>query len=83
MVNPYRLYPIYTSNVVELYRGKKRHEVPPHIYAITDQAYRNMLLGEDGGRDGEDGGRKGGEGGRGEEGGREKRGKREGGMGEK
>ena len=44
VVNPYRLYPIYTPNVVELYRGKKRHEVPPHIYAIADQAYRNMLL---------------------------------------
>ena len=30
---------------MELYRGKKRHEVPPHVYAVTDQAYRNMLLG--------------------------------------
>lgn len=45
VVNPYRLYPIYTEKVIELYRGKKRQEVPPHVYAITDQAYRNMLLG--------------------------------------
>ena len=28
-----------------MYRGKKRHEVPPHIYAITDTAYRSMLQG--------------------------------------
>lgn len=28
-----------------MYRGKKRHEVPPHIYAITDNAYRSMLQG--------------------------------------
>ena len=30
---------------MDLYRGKKRHEMPPHVYAVTDQAYRNMLLG--------------------------------------
>ena len=46
VVNPYKLYPIYTQKVIDIYRGKKRHEVPPHVYAITDQAYRNMLLGE-------------------------------------
>ncbi|EDV19560.1 uncharacterized protein TRIADDRAFT_51158 [Trichoplax adhaerens] len=44
VVNPYKRYPIYTDEVVELYKSKKRHEVPPHIYAITDQAYRCMLL---------------------------------------
>jgi len=27
------------------YKGKKRHEVPPHVYAIADQSYRNMLQG--------------------------------------
>ncbi|XP_048473510.1 myosin-9-like [Rhincodon typus] len=26
-----------------MYKGKKRHELPPHIYAITDTAYRSML----------------------------------------
>ncbi|ESO11091.1 hypothetical protein HELRODRAFT_167625 [Helobdella robusta] len=43
VVNPYKRLPIYTEKVIELYKGKKRHEVPPHVYAITDQAYRNML----------------------------------------
>lgn len=45
VVNPYKRLPIYTEKVVDMYRGKKRHEVPPHIYAITDNAYRSMLQG--------------------------------------
>ncbi|XP_067128041.1 LOW QUALITY PROTEIN: myosin heavy chain, non-muscle-like [Centruroides vittatus] len=43
VVNPYKKFPIYTEKVIELYKGKKRHEVPPHIFAITDGAYRSML----------------------------------------
>jgi len=46
VINPYKRLPIYTENVIELYKGKKRHEVPPHVYAIADQAYRNMLQGQ-------------------------------------
>ena len=45
VVNPYTRLPIYSEKVIELYKGKKRHEVPPHVYAIADQAYRNMLQG--------------------------------------
>ncbi len=43
VVNPYRRLPIYAEKVIDLYKGKKRHEVPPHIFAVTDQAYRSML----------------------------------------
>ncbi|GIY03633.1 myosin heavy chain, non-muscle [Caerostris extrusa] len=43
VVNPYKKLPIYTEKVIELYKGKKRHEVPPHIFAVTDGAYRSML----------------------------------------
>ncbi|XP_056465609.1 myosin-11-like [Gadus chalcogrammus] len=43
VVNPYKMLPIYSEKVVEMYKGKKRHEVPPHIYSITDNAYRNMM----------------------------------------
>ncbi|XP_052069305.1 myosin heavy chain, non-muscle-like isoform X3 [Mytilus californianus] len=43
VVNPYKRLPIYTDKVIELYKGKKRHEVPPHVFAITDTAYRSML----------------------------------------
>jgi len=43
VINPYQRIPIYTEKIVELYKGKKRHEVPPHVFAITDTAYRSML----------------------------------------
>merc|ERR1712193_278822 len=43
VVNPYKRYPIYTATCVKLYLGKRRNEVPPHLWAITETAYRNML----------------------------------------
>ena len=43
VVNPYKRYPIYTQTVVKMYLGKRRNEVPPHLWAITETAYRNML----------------------------------------
>merc|ERR1719225_154896 len=43
VVNPYKRLPIYTEKIIEIYKGKKRHEVPPHVFAITDIAYRSML----------------------------------------
>ena len=45
VVNPYKNLPVYTESIVEMYRGKKRHEMPPHIYAISEAAYRSMLQG--------------------------------------
>uniref|UniRef100_A0A671PC75 Myosin-9 n=1 Tax=Sinocyclocheilus anshuiensis TaxID=1608454 RepID=A0A671PC75_9TELE len=47
VINPYKNLPIYSEEIVEMYKGKKRHEMPPHIYAITDTAYRSMM-GESG-----------------------------------
>uniref|UniRef100_A0A4W5RPU8 Myosin, heavy chain 9a, non-muscle n=1 Tax=Hucho hucho TaxID=62062 RepID=A0A4W5RPU8_9TELE len=43
VINPYKYLPIYSENIIEMYKGKKRHEMPPHIYAITDTAYRSMM----------------------------------------
>merc|ERR1739847_210519 len=43
VVNPYKRYPMYTPTVVKMYLGKRRNEVPPHLWAITETAYRNML----------------------------------------
>merc|ERR1711936_54649 len=43
VVNPYKRYPIYTPTCVKIYLGKRRNEVPPHLWAITETAYRNML----------------------------------------
>merc|ERR1712172_249257 len=43
VVNPYKRYPLYTHRVCKIYLGKRRNEVPPHLWAIAETAYRNML----------------------------------------
>ncbi|XP_041362744.1 myosin heavy chain, striated muscle-like isoform X1 [Gigantopelta aegis] len=42
-INPYRRLPIYTASIVEKYRGKRRVEMPPHLFSISDNAYQFML----------------------------------------
>ncbi|KAI8393832.1 Myh9 protein, partial [Radiomyces spectabilis] len=42
-VNPYRQLPIYSDEYVQNYKGRRRGEMPPHIYAVADQAYHDML----------------------------------------
>ena len=44
VVNPYKRYPIYTERCVKIYLGKRRNEVPPHLFAICDGAYQNMTM---------------------------------------
>ena len=46
-VNPYRKLGIYTDEVVVAYRHKKRHEMAPHIFAVSDAAYHDMLQDRD------------------------------------
>ena len=41
-VNPYQVLPIYTSQQIQLYKDRKIGELPPHIFAIGDNAYSNM-----------------------------------------
>jgi len=43
VINPYKRYPIYTNRVVNIYIGKRRNEVPPHLFAISDGAYQQMM----------------------------------------
>eukprot|EP01090_Pellita_catalonica_P012524 TRINITY_DN2743_c0_g1_i1.p1 TRINITY_DN2743_c0_g1~~TRINITY_DN2743_c0_g1_i1.p1 ORF type:complete len:1470 (-),score=356.83 TRINITY_DN2743_c0_g1_i1:46-4158(-) len=43
VVNPYKRLPIYTEEMINIYRGKKRNKVAPHIFAMADTAYRDML----------------------------------------
>merc|ERR1711881_735328 len=43
VVNPYKRYPLYTYRVSKIYLGKRRNEVPPHLWAIAEGAYRGML----------------------------------------
>ena len=42
-INPYKRFPIYTATAVKIYFGKRRNEVPPHIFAIADGAYQSMI----------------------------------------
>ncbi|XP_022527923.2 unconventional myosin-VIIb [Astyanax mexicanus] len=42
-VNPYQLLPIYTAEQVRLYHGRKLGELPPHVFAIADKCYYNLL----------------------------------------
>nr|CAH0110978.1 unnamed protein product [Daphnia galeata] len=42
-INPYKRFPIYTQRVIKMYIGKRRNEVPPHIFCISDGAYMDML----------------------------------------
>ena len=42
-INPYKRLPVYTMKMVHFYRGKKKNEVPPHLYLVADQAYSAMM----------------------------------------
>ena len=43
VVNPYKRLPVYTPEIIDIYRGRPRDKVAPHIFAISDAAYRAML----------------------------------------
>ncbi|XP_066529702.1 myosin-16-like [Hoplias malabaricus] len=43
-VNPYKWLPIYGAKVAQMYKGKKRSEVPPHLFSISDNAYHDMMM---------------------------------------
>ncbi|XP_078125300.1 myosin-16-like [Sander vitreus] len=43
-INPYKWLPIYGAKVAQIYKGKKRNEVPPHLFSISDNAYHDMLM---------------------------------------
>ena len=57
-VNPYKWLPVYGNHVVGCYKGKysiikkptlitflakKKSEMPPHIYSVSDNAYNDRL----------------------------------------
>jgi hypothetical protein len=44
-MNPFYAIPgLYDDSVINDYCGKSRLELPPHIYAIAEQAYRSMMV---------------------------------------
>lgn len=45
-VNPYKWLPVYSADVVTAYKGRRRADTPPHIYAVADNAYCDLLQSE-------------------------------------
>nr|CAO78752.1 myosin [Oikopleura dioica] len=42
-VNPYKWLPVYDPHVVGCYANKRKTEMPPHIFSVSDNAYNDML----------------------------------------
>lgn len=44
-VNPYKDIPeLYASQTIKSYKGKSLGELPPHVFAIADKAFRDMKV---------------------------------------
>jgi myosin heavy subunit len=46
-VNPYKMLPVYGQKIIDCYRGRRRTEMPPHLYSIADNAYSSMIMNRD------------------------------------
>ncbi|KAK4189770.1 putative myosin type-2 heavy chain 2 [Podospora australis] len=42
-VNPYTPLAIYTNEYINMYKGRNREDNKPHIYAMADEAFRNLV----------------------------------------
>jgi myosin-5 len=42
-VNPFIAVPLYSSDIVQAYAGRKKGELEPHLFAIAEDAYRCMI----------------------------------------
>ncbi|KAI9651280.1 class II myosin [Ciborinia camelliae] len=42
-INPYCSLPIYTNEYINMYKGQSREETRPHIFAMADEAFRNLV----------------------------------------
>ncbi|EPQ25836.1 uncharacterized protein PFL1_06511 [Pseudozyma flocculosa PF-1] len=42
-INPYHALPIYTDAIIAAYKGRRREENAPHVFALADGAMRSML----------------------------------------
>ncbi|GAB7354758.1 hypothetical protein MBLNU459_g5162t3 [Dothideomycetes sp. NU459] len=42
-VNPYCPLPIYGRDYINMYKGRSREDTKPHIFAMADEAFRNLV----------------------------------------
>ncbi|XP_078599042.1 unconventional myosin-XVIIIa-like isoform X5 [Branchiostoma floridae x Branchiostoma japonicum] len=43
VINPMHPLSVYSDKVIQMFKGCKQEDMPPHIYAAAQTAYRNML----------------------------------------
>lgn len=41
--NPFARVTLYEPEVIQQYSGRRRGELPPHLFAIAEDAYRCMI----------------------------------------
>ncbi|KAK5112740.1 hypothetical protein LTR62_003838 [Meristemomyces frigidus] len=42
-VNPYTPLPIYGRDYINMYKGRNREDVKPHVFAMADEAFRSLV----------------------------------------
>nr|POF17958.1 myosin type-2 heavy chain 1 [Quercus suber] len=42
-INPYTPLPIYGRDYINMYKGRSREDTKPHIFAMADEAFRNLV----------------------------------------
>ncbi|XP_078283334.1 unconventional myosin-Ie isoform X2 [Rhinoraja longicauda] len=43
-INPFKQMPYFGEKEIEMYQGAAPYENPPHIYALADTMFRNMII---------------------------------------
>eukprot|EP01006_Ploeotia_vitrea_P006659 TRINITY_DN14299_c0_g1_i1.p1 TRINITY_DN14299_c0_g1~~TRINITY_DN14299_c0_g1_i1.p1 ORF type:complete len:1156 (-),score=254.86 TRINITY_DN14299_c0_g1_i1:284-3751(-) len=46
-VNPFKRLPMYTDKHISQYRSRNRNELPPHVFALTEDTYKSMVQEEE------------------------------------
>lgn len=41
-INPYETLPIYGSDIINAYSGQNMGDMDPHIFAVAEEAYKQM-----------------------------------------
>lgn len=41
-INPYESLPIYENDIINAYSGQNMGDMDPHIFAVAEEAYRQM-----------------------------------------
>ena len=42
-LNPYQDVPLYGPDIISMYHGQDIRDMDPHIFAVAEDAYRNMI----------------------------------------